>query len=239
MLGGMSRSGILLAALAVLGSTLLSGCVAGDPVAIGPTGVDELEIPTPSPDPDDFVADVDNPLLPLVPGNRWRYESTSGATTEVAVTSDPRTIGGLTATTVETVVTATDGSVQETSEWYAQDTAGNVWLLGQDGPDAAWEAGVDGAQAGIAMLAEPRVGDGYRQQLAEGVAEDRVTVLSVDEAVNVTAGSYADVVQVEVTTPLGPGQTQRRYYAAGVGLVFAETIAGGSHRLDLVDVSEG
>ena len=41
-----------------------------------PTGVDELVIPTPSPDPADFVAVVDNPWLPLEPGRTWTYDVT-------------------------------------------------------------------------------------------------------------------------------------------------------------------
>ena len=224
MLGAMIRPALLCVPV-VLCSLLLGGCVAGDPVAIGPTGVDELEIPTPSPDPDDFVGQVDNPLLPLAAGNRWSYESSAGDMTEVRVAPDTRTIQ--------------DGTVQESSAWYAEDTAGNVWLLGEDTADGAWEAGVDGAEAGLAMPAEPRVGDGYRQELADGVAEDRVTVLSVDESVNVQAGSYADVLQTEVVTPLVPGRIEHRSYASGVGLVFSETVAGGSERLELVDFTEG
>ena len=102
--------------------------------------------------------------------------------------------------------------------------------------DGSWEAGVDGAEAGIAMLAKPRVGDGYRQGLATGVAEDRATVLSLDESVNVEAGSYADVLQIEVTTPLAPSGSEHRYYARGVGLVHQESAAGGFDQLELADL---
>ena len=36
-------------------------------------------IPTPTPDPADFVDAIDNPWLPLAPGTTWRYEVTEDA----------------------------------------------------------------------------------------------------------------------------------------------------------------
>ena len=41
----------------------------------------------------------------------------------------------------------------------------------------SWEAGVDGARAGIVMPAHPRVGDTYRQEFYLGEAEDEARVL--------------------------------------------------------------
>ena len=64
----------LLLALAAALPLLVAGCGSA-PQKSPPTGVDGLEIPTPSPDPDDFVQDIDNPYLPLRPGSRWVYES--------------------------------------------------------------------------------------------------------------------------------------------------------------------
>lgn len=244
MLGRMIRPGTRAAATAVLasvlGSLLLGGCVAGDPVAIGTSGVDGLEIPTPSADPDDFVGEIDNPWLPLRPGSEWVYESPSGDATTVTVTDETREIQGVTTTGVREVTGASDGpTAEETTRWYAQDAAGNVWLFGEDADGASsWEAGADGAEAGMAMPAAPRVGDGYRSALASGVAEDTVTVLSLDEAVNVEADSYADVLQTEVTNGLEPGVVVRRYYARGTGLVFEESVGGLDPR-ELVEFTAG
>ncbi len=88
------------------------------------------------------------------------------------------------------------------------------------------------------MLAEPRVGDGYQQEFLEGEAEDRATVLSLAEAVNVPAGSFPDVLQTEESTPLEPGLVERKYYARGVGLVFEETVSGGFERVELVELTQ-
>jgi hypothetical protein len=241
----------LLLALATALPLLVTGCGSA-PQKSPPTGVDGLEIPTPSPDPDDFVQGIDNPYLPLRPGNRWVYES-SGPDPEritVTVTDDTRLVQGVSTTVVHDVVRDADGRIlEDTFDWFAQDAAGNVWYFGEDTteyddrgrPDhsGSWEAGVDGAQAGVAMLSEPRVGDGYQQESYPGEAEDVGKVLSLDEAVNVPFGSYSGVLQTEDTTPLEPGLVEQKYYAPGVGLLLEETVLGGSERVELVTYGGG
>ena len=62
-------------ALALVGA--LSGCAGiGQPQPSDSPGINGLVIPTPTPDPDDFVDVVDNPWLPLEAGATWRYEVT-------------------------------------------------------------------------------------------------------------------------------------------------------------------
>src|SRR5262245_21174292 len=154
----MNRPALLLAAMTVLGSVLMAGCSGAEPEKIGPTGVDGLEVPTPSADPADFEERVDNPYFPLNPGSRWVYESRGldQETTTVTVTDQTREVQGVATTAVHDVVTDPDGEVlEDTFDWYAQDTAGNVWFFGQDtttyddqgrpDPTGSWEAGVDGA----------------------------------------------------------------------------------------------
>ncbi len=133
MLGRMTRPGALLTSTVVCGVLLVSGC-GTEPVKSGPSGVDGLEIPTPSADPDDFVDEIDNPWLPLVPGSEWVYESvgTDPETITVTVTDETREVQGVTTTVVHDVVTGPDGEViEDTFDWYAQDTAGNVWYFGE------------------------------------------------------------------------------------------------------------
>jgi hypothetical protein len=222
---------------------------AGGPPTIDPSGVDELVIPTPSAHPADFVATVDNPWFPLEPGTVRTYRSVSstGTRTEtVTVTRDTRVVQGVTTTVVQDVLTGRGGRVvQDTDDSYAQDVAGNVWQFGHqtttyDGrPDVggSWEAGVDGAEAGLVMAATPRVGDGYLRGIAPGVAEDRVEVLSLGEQRSVPAGVFGSLVQTEDTSTLDPGLIQRRYYAEGLGLVYVENVAGSSGIVELVDVT--
>jgi hypothetical protein len=120
-----------------------------------------------------------------------------------------------------------------------------VWLFGErpdvEGADASrsWMAGVDGAEAGIAMLATPRVGDGYLQARAPGVA-DRSTVMALDEERTVPAGTFAGLVLTEdtLTHPGADEVVVRRYYAEGTGLVEETTVTGGTQRLVLDSVVE-
>jgi len=223
------------------------GAGQANPEKVGPRGVDELVIPTPSPDSDDFVKGVDNPWLPLAPGRVWTYDVAGSAVqhVELRVEERPETVAGLSCVVVHRTAFDRDGeAVQESDTFYAQDRAGNVWLFGERptvaGADASrsWMAGVDGAQAGIAMLATPRVGDGYLQERAP-VAADRSTVLALDEERTVPAGTFGGLVLTEDVATLANGDelVVRRYYAAGTGLVEETTTIGGAQRLVLASVT--
>jgi hypothetical protein len=185
-----------------------SGCAA-DPPGIGTSGVDRLVIPTPAPDPNDFVDRIDNPWLPFTPGSSWTYDTARpGVTVTVTVLDRAAPIAGLTAT----VVAETGGPGGRRTRWYAQDRAGNVWLLGEAG---RWKAGVAGAEAGIAMLAEPRVGDGYLQQHAPGVTRTRATVTEVPAPDRDGPGAELVVAETDLVTDTSSTGS----YTRGVGLV--------------------
>ena len=230
---------------------VLAGCGSA-PKEIDPTGVDELVIPTPDPDPQDFMEGIDNPYLPLVPGSVWKYTNSSpegDETIVVTVTDQTKVVAGITATVVHDVAKDPTGKVlEDTYDWYAQDTAGNVWYLGEDttaydgrktSKEGSWEAGVDGAEAGLAMPAEPRVGDGYAQEYLKGVAEDRGEILATDATVSIGYGDYDDVVPTEDTTPLEPDLVEQKYYAPGVGVVMEKTVQGGEELVELVEFTAG
>ncbi|MBA2953997.1 hypothetical protein GON03_06670 [Nocardioides sp. MAH-18] len=200
----------LLAALAMV--LTVTGCgTASDPSP--PTGIDELTVPTPSPDPDDFVDAVDNPWFPLPPGSTWSYQVIGAVdATDLLVTVAPGPVVSGVATTAR--VSRADGVVA--TDWYAQDTDGNVWWFGRDGE---WRAGEEGAQAGLAMPAHPRVGDGYRTAYAPGTAEDVATVRALDGTVTVPAGTFDGLLVVETTSVLDPQGKRTLYVAEGLGPV--------------------
>ena len=168
--------------------------------SIDPAGVDELEIPTPTPDPDDFVATIDNPWLPYEPGARWTYSDGSADVTFAA--EEGPTIAGVATTAV---VAGGSGSVPS-ADYYAQDTDGNVWWFGREGE---WRAGEDGAEAGMAMLARPRVGDGYAEMGSDGGPGQRSVI-----------SERGDELVIETTT--SAGDVVVRHYERDTGLVLSE-----------------
>jgi hypothetical protein len=202
-------------------------------------------------DPADFVAAVDNRYFPLTPGTRWVMEGegeSAGETTITEVTSETKTILGVACTVVRDEVDV-DGELQElTFDWYAQDTAGNVWYFGEDTAEyengqvttraGAWEAGVDGAQPGIIMPAQPLVGLTYRQEFLEGEAEDLAKVVELAATAKTPAGSYADALVTEDWTPFEPDVVERKFYAPGIGLVMERVISGGHGINRLVKVTQ-
>ena len=162
-------------------------------------------------DPADFTTEITNQYWPMAPGDRWVYRETDGQGGEqkvvVTVTDRTKTIAGIEALVVHDVVTEDGELVEDTFDWYAQDADGNIWYLGEDTKEfengevkttaGSWEHGVDGAQAGIVVPANPEPGLDYRQEYYAGEAEDAATVLSLDEWVEVPAGSYRDVLHDE------------------------------------------
>jgi hypothetical protein len=202
-------------------------------------------------DPARFTTRIDNPYWPMTPGTRWVYRETDseGAVKRVEVTVTDRTrrtAAGVVARVVHDVVTEGGRPVEVTDDWYAQDDEGNVWYLGERTTEYAggrpsstagsFEAGVDGAQAGIAMPAHPRVGLAYRQEYLRGEAEDSARVVSLREQAEVPAGRFANVLMTRDVNPLGDRGIEFKFYARGVGPVLAVTVAGGSDREELVRV---
>ena len=206
---------------------------------------------TPQFDPNNFVSVVDNPFFPLDPGTTYFYEGQEDGiptSTVTEVTHDTKPILGVTATVVHDVASVDGVPVEETFDWYAQDKQGNVWYLGEDsreldefgnviGTAGSWEAGVDGAEAGIIMLADPKKGDRYRQEFAAGVAEDTAQVVGLAEDVCVPYDCFDGLLLTKEWTPLDRGVVDNKYYAEGVGFIFSETAKGGTETLELVAIT--
>jgi hypothetical protein len=204
-------------------------------------------------DPDDFV-DIDdiianpNPYYPLTPGTCRVYEAETEEGTEVievCVTDDVREILGVNCVVVRDTVTLDGELIEDTFDWFAQDTEGNVWYFGElsmefeDGElvslEGSWEAGEDGAKPGIIMWANPQVGDVFRQEFFLGEAEDMGEILALDQAVTVPYGSFQNCVMTKDYTPIEPDVEENKYYAQGVGVVLEVDVESGE-RVELIDV---
>jgi hypothetical protein len=235
----MGEAGGLGAVVVVVLVLAVAGCDSDESPGEAPKPLPQGSEPA-SLDPEDFSTEIDNPYWPMPVGARWTYrEAGEGAVKKVVVTvTDARkVVDGVSARVVHDVVTEGGRLVEDTRDWYAQDRDGNVWYLGEDTKEYAkgkppstagsWEAGVDGAQAGVIMPAQPRVGLRYRQEHYEGEAEDAAEVLSVDAHVAVPFGSYDGALMTRDYTPLEPDATERKYYVEGVGPVLSVAVKGG------------
>jgi hypothetical protein len=202
----------------------------------------------PLPSPDQFAARVTNPWFPLIPGTVFtsRGEEDGDQVRDVfTVTHQTKTILGVKATVIDDRV-YTNGRLEEhTHDWYAQDKAGNVWYLGEatatlksngkvDSREGSWQAGVNGAKAGIFMPAHPRVGYTARQEFYKGHAEDQFKILTLHSKVKTPAVSSRRAMVTQETTPLEKGVVDHKVYVRGYGTVKEETVKGGNEALELV-----
>jgi hypothetical protein len=218
------------------------------PVAL-PQSSDTVEL-----DPADFAGvPIDHPFWPMSPGSTWTYRETDaeGAEQQVVVTVLPETrqILGITATVVHDVVSADGETVEDTIDWYAQDASGNLWYLGEDtkeyeggevvSTEGSWEAGLDGAQAGIILPADPQPGMTYRQEYYAGQAEDAAEILSLDAHAEVPFGTVDGCLETRDFTPLDPDVVEQKRYARGVGPVEVVQVSGGTSHEVLLTYEPG
>jgi hypothetical protein len=197
--------------------------------------------------PAEFTHVITNKYYPLRPGMKAIYEEKSEQgrkRVEIEITGETKKVMGVTALVVRDREWLNEELHEETRDWVAQDKEGNVWYFGEavgnyeDGKlvsdDGSWEAGVDGAKPGILMLANPKVGDTYRQEYYPGKAEDMGTVVAVGKKVVVPQGVFEDCVQIRDWSRIKEGDTEHKYYCAGAGMVLEEEE---SHRLELITLS--
>jgi hypothetical protein len=195
-----------------------------------------------------FVARVDNPYFPLVPGTTFIYEGHTAEGfehDEFAVTHHSRVILGVRCVEVHDTVTLDGELSEDTLDWFAQDKEGNVWYFGEntheleDGLittiEGTFMAGVEGDKPGIVMKAHPAMGDFYRQEFSLNNAEDFAETVSLTTSVRVPAGSFPNCLKSKETTPLETDLLEYKFYAPGVGNVL-EVDARTGDRVELVQI---
>jgi hypothetical protein len=203
-------------------------------------------------DPATFTTRIDNRWWPMAPGRRWRYRETDqqGAKQRVVVTVTNRTktiANGVTARVVRDTVSAHGHIVEDTVDWYAQDERGSIWYLGEDTAEfengrlsttaGSFEAGVDGALAGIIMPAQPRDDQRYREEYSKGQAEDRGEILGTHEMAQTPYGYFRRALLIKDTTPLEPKVLEYKLYAPRIGPVLTLGASGGpGSREELLNV---
>ncbi len=198
--------------------------------------------------PSDFARHVDNPWFPLKPGSRYRYRGVKEGKhmiDKVHVTHRAKRILGVRTTVVHDVILVHGRPREVTDDWYAQDRHGNVWYFGENtkeldahgrvtSREGSFEAGRDGARAGLFFPAHPKVGTTARQEFYRGHAEDHFKVVDRSARVSVPYVTTRHAVRTKEWTPLEPRVLDNKYYVRGVGTVREIAVKGPVERLRLV-----
>jgi hypothetical protein len=207
---------------------------------------------SPSIDPANFVAKIDNRYLPFKPGTSFHYEGVRGTTPQTddeLVMHRTKRILGVRSTVVRDTVSEHGRAVERTYDWYAQDKQGNVWYMGENAFELqhgrlvkasdSWQSGVNGAKPGIIMPAHPRPGDAYRQEYyPPGKALDEARVLRLSGTLTVPYRAFTRLLVTSEYSPLEP-QTEQKYYAPGVGEVAERVVKGHHEEFKLVSIRTG
>jgi len=184
-------------------------------------------------DPANFVRRIDNPWYPLRPGTTCVFTAASdGKPTRdvVTVTRQSKTILGVHCVVVTDNAYEAGKLSEATHDWFAQDKRGTVWYFGEatstvspagkiTSTKGSWEAGVDGAEAGIVMPARPKVGQSFRQEYYKGRAEDHFAIESMAERVSTPYVTSRHAMRTREWSPLEPGTIEKKIYVRGIGLV--------------------
>jgi hypothetical protein len=204
---------------------------------------------------------INNQYWPLTPGVTHVYAAQTEDGCEVNSVT-PSTDGkedfedpydGITALAVEDLEWLSedcDGNyilMEKTTDWYAQDDDDNIWYLGEEtqafeddlncrSDEGAWEAGEDGAEAGIVLLGTPVKGLAYSQEYLEGEAEDMGKVLNLDVTVALESfGPYTDCLKTKEWTPLERGSVEHKFYCpTGGGLMLIKELHGMTVRVEYI-----
>jgi len=201
-----------------------------------------------------------NPWFPLVQGNQWTYEGSFEEdgeivteTITVTVLNETKLVDGITCLVVRDVVEVDGELLEDTDDWFAQDTDGNLWYCGEEVKDYEWfdgdeppmpelvsddgsfKAGRDGDKGGVLLPQNPVVGDVLRQELSIGNAEDVVRILAIDGTETAFAASCDATCLVTFDfSPLDPEAEENKYYAPNIGLILEVDLTTGD-RVELVD----
>jgi hypothetical protein len=189
-------------------------------------------------DPTQFGTGSSNPWFPLVPGTRHELIERDGSKTSVnvvTVTSETKTILGVTCVVVHDTITRDGVLKEDTYDWFATDRQGNVWYFGEETRQfrasgkatlaGSWEAGVNGARPGLVMPAIPTAGETHVQEVLADGSGGLARVEALDDAVKVPYGAFSGVLRIREWTNRESG-FETKWYAKGIGLVREEASDG-------------
>jgi hypothetical protein len=177
-----------------------------------------------------------NPYFILQPGYQLKFagvEDGEPLDVTVIVINETKVVGDGIVTRVveERTVNSETGDLKEiTKDYFAIcDKSNSIFYFGEDvdnyengkivDHDGSWLHGSDNARAGMIMPGTILLGSRYYQEIAPDVALDKAEIISINQTINVPAGSFRDVINMTETNDLEPGIKEDNLHAHGIGQV--------------------
>jgi hypothetical protein len=181
----------------------------------------------------DWASTGRNDFFILEPGYQQVFEGREGnepMRLQITVLNETKKIGDVETRIIEERETRNGVPIEVSRNFFAVCRPSNdIFYFGEDvdmykdgkvsGHEGSWIAGREGAKAGLFMPARTLLGARFYQEIAPGVAVDRVEIASDAESLKTPAGEFHDCVKTEETTPLEPGAKEYKTYAKGIGIV--------------------
>lgn len=183
-----------------------------------------------------FSSTGTNPYFILQPGYQLVFtgvEDGEPLDVTVTVSNETKDFGnGILARAVEErTMNSETGDLKElTKDYFAIcEQTNSVFYFGEDvnnyedgklvDHEGSWLHGSDNARAGLIMPGTILLGSRYYQEIAPDVALDKAELVSMNQTVNVPAGKFNGVIQMNETSDLEPGVEEVNLHAPGIGQV--------------------
>ncbi|MDH4203872.1 MAG: hypothetical protein OEV87_13405 [Phycisphaerae bacterium] len=176
-----------------------------------------------------FSTTGSNPYFILQPGHQMVLENENEKVV-MTVLKETKVVDGIETRILEEREWA-DGELAEVSRNFfavCKET-NDVFYFGEEvddykdgkivGHGGAWEAGKNGATAGIVMPGTFLLGSRYYQEISPDVAMDRAEHVAEDFTMDTPAGKFEHCVKVIETSPLESGKSTK-IYAPGIGMIY-------------------
>jgi hypothetical protein len=234
----------------ILTLSILAAVAAGALAAAGNARSRHQAGTPPMPPPSSFTTRIDNQWFPLRPGTRWVYTGVKDGKRGrdiVTVTHRTKKIVGVNCVAVNDRLYLHGKLEERTTDWYSQDSHGNVWYFGENTAEldaqgqvttteGTWLSGVHGAKPGIYIPGHPHIGQSALQEYYKGHAEDHFKVIGLFRTV--VAGRVTNGLLTEEWTPLEPNVLDHKMYVRGIGNVLEQSQKGPNERNELVSVTK-
>ena len=173
-----------------------------------------------------------NPYFILEPGYQLVLEGMEGKDKiklVITVLNETKKIGNIETRIVEENESANGNTVEISRNYFAFCKQSNsVFYFGEEvdmykndkiiNHEGAWTAEGNN-KAGVLMPGIILLGSRFYNEIAPGVAMDRVEIISVTETLQTPAGIFINCLKTEETSPLEPKAKEYKVFAPGIGLI--------------------